>query len=314
MMHTKKIFWLWIVLSLAITGGLTFARPSDSGIDTIGGTINNWIDQWLNVSLPCNPASVSNGSVNSTTCAITCNAWYDKSWNSCILHQSSWWGGGWGWSTISTCTLSKLMCTDWKYILKSWVSCEWWQLGYSCNIPTWWSTSWSNWSNLNNNNILYSDEFNNAYQFAFRNGITTMPTIQETEMTWLLIRSHMAKMMVNYAINVLNRVLDTSKSCEFADMDGQSQEMKDYAIKSCQLWIMGINTVNFMPNDIVTRAQFATVLSRVLRWSKYNNNWEEYYRDHLRALQESNIISVIDPSLVELRWYIMLMLMRSQSN
>jgi len=45
----------------------------------------------------------------------------------------------------------------------------------------------------------------------------------------------MAKMMVNYAINVLAKTLDTSAVCSFTDMATQSEEMQTYAIKACQL-------------------------------------------------------------------------------
>ena len=45
----------------------------------------------------------------------------------------------------------------------------------------------------------------------------------------------MAKMIVNYAMNVLGRTLDTTAACTFTDMSKQSAEMKDYAIKACQL-------------------------------------------------------------------------------
>lgn len=63
-------------------------------------------------------------------------------------------------------------------------------------------------NNLLNDN-RYTPEFNQAYQFAFAKGITTMPSIWDANMASNLIRVHMAKMMVNYAINVLGKTLDT---------------------------------------------------------------------------------------------------------
>jgi hypothetical protein len=36
----------------------------------------------------------------------------------------------------------------------------------------------------------------------------------------------MAKMMVNYAINVLQRVPDTTKICQFSDIADQSAELQ----------------------------------------------------------------------------------------
>ena len=101
-------------------------------------TINTWIStSWLDFNLPCNPASVSNWSVNSQTCIITCNSWYNISWTTCTK-SSSWWGGGWGWSTAPTCwntTLSTLaksyFSTCNNVILKkiiSWILPTWFEL------------------------------------------------------------------------------------------------------------------------------------------------------------------------------------------
>jgi hypothetical protein len=45
----------------------------------------------------------------------------------------------------------------------------------------------------------------------------------------------MAKMISNFAINVLKKTPDTTKDCEFTDMDTQSEEMQSYTITACQL-------------------------------------------------------------------------------
>jgi hypothetical protein len=67
-----------------------------------------------------------------------------------------------------------------------------------------------------------------------------------------------------------------------------------------------------MPNALVTRAEFGTVLSRVLRWDKYNS-WTLYYTDHLQALKEADIMTkIINAEIInEIRWYVLLMLMRA---
>jgi len=54
-------------------------------------------------------------------------------------------------------------------------------------------------------------------------------------------------------------------------MNNQSKEMKEYAQLACQLGLMGLQSDGttpmdqFMPNEVVTRAQFGTVISRMLR-------------------------------------------------
>ena len=72
---------------------------------------------------------------------------------------------------------------------------------------------------------------------------------------------------------------------------------------------MGIWTNKFRPYDPVTRAEFSTALSRMLYGLE---DWtDNYYSTHINKLYQEWIISNNNPNLQELRWYVMLMLMRS---
>ena len=72
---------------------------------------------------------------------------------------------------------------------------------------------------------------------------------------------------------------------------------------------MWINIDKFRPDDLVTRAEFGTALSRMLYATA---DWEKaYYETHLAKLLEEKIITVDTPDLQELRGYVMIMLMRS---
>ena len=64
---------------------------------------------------------------------------------------------------------------------------------------------------------------------------------------------------------------DSNKSCQFNDIYTQNSELQDYIRLSCQLGIMGNDMSFFNPNGIVRRAEFGTVLSRIL----YGNTYEE---------------------------------------
>ena len=68
---------------------------------------------------------------------------------------------------------------------------------------------------------------------------------------------------------------------------------------------------NFHPYRSVTRAEFATVFSRVLYWDKYNQTGETWASWHLEALRNAGILKDTSPTLKELRGRVMLMLMRS---
>lgn len=89
-------------------------------------------------------------------------------------------------------------------------------------------------------------------------------------MTGVLLRSHLSKMMSEYAIKVLGKSADTSRKCSFSDMKNQTAEFQRYAILACQLGLMGLKTdgtpaSTFVPDGQVTRAIFGTTLSRTLR-------------------------------------------------
>jgi hypothetical protein len=68
---------------------------------------------------------------------------------------------------------------------------------------------------------------------------------------------------------------------------------------------------NFYANEVVTRAQFATIISRTLRGTQYNTDTTDYYKNHIPALKAAGIITNENPTLQELRGYVMLVLMRS---
>jgi hypothetical protein len=125
----------------------------------------------------------------------------------------------------------------------------------------------------------------------------------------------MAKMLSYYAINVLWQKPDTSKKIKFKDVSNKLDKKYDnWVTLAYQLWIMWINMPRnrFRPNDLVTRWEFATALSRMLYGIA---DWKDrYYSTHLAKLMEEKIITNDDPMMMELRWYIMIMLMRSAEN
>jgi len=122
--------------------------------------------------------------------------------------------------------------------------------------------------------VLFSSPFNkeltDAYFYAYNIKITTVSDIKRADMTGVLIRSHLSKMISEYAIKVLGKTPDTTRKCIFSDIKNQTAEFQKYAIMSCQLGLMGLKTdgtpaTKFDPNDQVNRAIFGTTLSRALR-------------------------------------------------
>ena len=158
----------------------------------------------------------------------------------------------------------------------------------------------------------YSQEMNDAYKWAYKNWITTMDSIEKADMTWWLTRIAMAKMLSYYAINVLSMKPDETRVNKFGDVTSNlSAQYDNWVNLAYQLWIMWINMQNnmFRPFDLVTRAEFGTALSRMIYWLADGKIL--YYETHLKKLADEKIITNDNPNLRELRWYVMIMLMRS---
>lgn len=162
---------------------------------------------------------------------------------------------------------------------------------------------------------VFSEESQEAYAFAYKKWITTMPTIQKANMNWRLTRIAMAKMLSNYAINILGKKPANKVVPKFKDINEKLNEDYGWAVDlAYQLGIMWINMKNdmFRPYDEVTRWEFGTALSRML----YNiaDGNDVYYSTHLKKLMEEKIITNNNPDMKELRGYVMIMLKRSAGN
>ena len=57
----------------------------------------------------------------------------------------------------------------------------------------------------------------------------------------------------------------------------------------------------FNPGDELTRAQFGTVLSRMI-WGNLHNGYAPYYQAHLQALKTAGVMfDITDPYMKEVR-------------
>ena len=158
----------------------------------------------------------------------------------------------------------------------------------------------------------YSDEMNKAYQYSYYYGITTKWSIEDADLYWNLTRIAMAKMLSQYALNVLWKEPDKTRQNTFLDVSNKLDlEYDNWVTLAYQLWIMWINMKDnkFRPYDTVSRAEFATALSRLLYW--IDDGEDVYYSTHINLLKYLWIITNTDPTMEELRGYVMIMLMRS---
>lgn len=207
--------------------------------------------------------------------------------------ENQWWE--WGWSS-----LKKDYCPEGDYS-DSYYDWDCWTFEENNQ------THGSAWEEEINREELYWKEVVDAYKWAYKNWLTTMSTIQDADPDWYLLRWHMAKIVVNFMINVLWMKLPTvipdhCKNWNDNPAIWESEEIKWYATLSCALWVMWIDMVNneFLPNDIVSRAEFWTVVSRVLWWNTFNvvhTPLTPYYKLHLNQLKNNDIMTQINKPL-----------------
>ena len=160
-----------------------------------------------------------------------------------------------------------------------------------------------------------TEEEMDAYKYAYKYHITTLAPREAAMPDDYVQRWHMAKMVVNYSINVLHRKLPEKipNHCKWNNtVDSfESQEIKEYAEKACALWLMWIDMNYFQPNKYVTRAQFWTIFGRLLWWKLPST---PYYAAHLAWLKERWIMTQIEnpEDRIEIRKWAWLMFMRSE--
>jgi hypothetical protein len=86
------------------------------------------------------------------------------------------------------------------------------------------------------------NEILDAYQWAYEHNVTTMVSLRDANPEGIVTRGHLAKMVVNYATNVLGQQIPGKipSECRWSDgkKDWESDEIKDYAVKACALGLM----------------------------------------------------------------------------
>lgn len=166
-------------------------------------------------------------------------------------------------------------------------------------------------------NSQFTSEQNDAYLWACQHNITTMRTIQEARLDQPLTRAELAKIMSVYAMKEYHLKPLKAGAVNYKDVNADLGDLADYIQLAYQLQIMGINADGtpmqaFEPHKLVSRAEFATVLSRVIWGNKHNISGDDRYSAHLQALKKYEIItSDVPANWWELRGRALLMLHRT---
>lgn len=155
-----------------------------------------------------------------------------------------------------------------------------------------------------------------AHKWSYEKGIANYSWVDNPEIRKPMTRAELAKIMTIFAKDIIWRKEIIEKDAIYPDVDSTLGEYADYIQQAYKLQIMGIyadgsQLENFMPNSLTTRAEFATVFSRVAFGNKYNQDWDNWFEKHLFNLKKTKLFDDTKPQEKELRMSVELTLYRA---
>ena len=85
--------------------------------------------------------------------------------------------------------------------------------------------------------LAFTQEQQDAYQWAYKYELTSQPTIETAKMNSPLTRQAFAKMIVKYLENVIWIKKTTTNTCHFTDESKITDDLKPYTKKICEYQI-----------------------------------------------------------------------------
>ena len=161
-------------------------------------------------------------------------------------------------------------------------------------------------------NSKYDNEQTQAYKYLCEKWLIDWTPINDQDLLIRINRYEAAEILSKYAIEVMWKTLNENNECNFDDYKIEYSTYNKSVENACKLWIMWVWIKTFNWRWILTRAEFWTILSRMLRGDKYNMPWDNWRTNHLNALKNSWIITNTDPNIIELKWWVYLMLYRNK--
>ena len=175
-------------------------------------------------------------------------------------------------------------------------------------------------------NRQWTPEFTQSYKWTLQKGFFEDKVANHEDVLKPMTRIELAQMIVSLA-EIIWQEPNIEKKCEFTDLKWTPEATKAAAELVCQFDVMGINQdltplKNFNPDEIVTRDQLTTVISRIIRRSTYNQGGKTFYERHIEKLVEEGLLAgtapndekITDttPNLVEVKGIFYLLLQRAE--
>ncbi len=122
------------------------------------------------------------------------------------------------------------------------------------------------WFFINVNAYYSNTEWKKAVNFMKNEWLSsTANSVEEYVPLSTVKREAAAKFFVNFAEKEFNLKADTTKDCNFIDINQAQDWAKNYIIKACQMWIIKGSNGYFMPKATLTKLQFLTILARIVK-------------------------------------------------
>ena len=161
--------------------------------------------------------------------------------------------------------------------------------------------SWSvnTWSNVSleiiawNETLTDSPEFMEAINWMYDMWMTSYNTTESFMPYNTITRAQVAKMLDKFAIATNMTEIRNFWTCEFSDVAADS-EFKDAITRVCQYWIMAWAGDKFSPNQIVTKAEFVSMLIRLFDWKTLEENTNPWWLPYYKRAIEIWLISAQD--------------------
>lgn len=117
-------------------------------------------------------------------------------------------------------------------------------------------------------------ELQSAFDWAVDKGLVENSLQEKQKFLQPMKRIELAQMLIHLSEG-FGKSPNVKKACQFADLEKSPEATRKTAELVCQLDLMGIHPdqqalENFMPDQLVDRAQMITVLSRFLWGSQFN--------------------------------------------
>lgn len=140
---------------------------------------------------------------------------------------------------------------------------------------------------LTENESEFGAEFLEALRFSYDNGLTRYKDVQNFNPYAVLTREQASKIIWVFASKVLNKSPDQLKTCSFPDLNEADLTLKDHIIWACRLGIFkGSGDGNFYPTKPITKAEWLTVLIRMMQDGSLDENVEPWYLNYYQKAKE----------------------------